>query len=104
MYRKHQQVASYNKEKYKLKTGEALIHVDHSGSYNNTQQDEIQSAYFGQQNFNIFTSCSYYHEAKQGDLAKIPMTVISKSSDQSRIAAFTCTNVIINKFKKKMKD
>ena len=47
-YRKREQVASYNKQKDELKTGEALIHVDYSESYNNTQQDEIQSAYFGQ--------------------------------------------------------
>ena len=32
----------YNKQKDELKTGEALIHVDFSESYNNTQQDEIQ--------------------------------------------------------------
>ena len=51
IYRKREQVASYNKEKDELKTGEALIHVDYSKSYNNTQQDEIQSAYFGQQNY-----------------------------------------------------
>ena len=45
--RKHEQVASYDKQKDELKTGEALIHVDYSESYNNTQQDEIQSACFG---------------------------------------------------------
>ena len=89
VYRKHEQVASYNKQKDELKTGEALIHVDCSESYNNTQQDEIQSAYFGQLNFSIFTSCSYYREAEQGNLAKIPIAVISESSDHSRIAAFT---------------
>ena len=32
----------HNKQKDELKTGEALIHVDFSESYNNTQQDEIQ--------------------------------------------------------------
>ena len=47
----------HNKQKDELKTGEALIHVDFSESYNNTQQDEIQSAYIGQQNFSTFTSC-----------------------------------------------
>ena len=48
IYRKLEQVASYNKQKDKLKTREALIHLDYSENYNNTQQDEIQSAYFGQ--------------------------------------------------------
>ena len=100
MYRKREQVASYDKQKDELKAGEALIHVDYSESCNNTQQDEIQSAYFGQQNFSIFTSYSYYREAEQGDLAKIPIAVISESSNHSRIAAFTCTNAIVNKLKK----
>ena len=57
IYRKCEQVASSNKQKDELKTGEALIHVDFSESYNNTQQDKIQSAYVGQQNFSSFTCC-----------------------------------------------
>ena len=49
---------------------EALAHVDYSENYNNAQQDEIQSAYSDQQNISIFASCSYYREAKQGNLAR----------------------------------
>ena len=96
IYRKREQLASYNKQKNELKTGEALIHVhvDYSKSYNNTQQDEIQSAYFGRQNVCIFTSSSYYDEIRQGNLAEI--AVISKSSDHYRTAAFTCTKGIVN--------
>ena len=71
--RKREQVTSFDKQKDEVKTGEAFVRVDYSETYNNTQQDEIQSAYFGQQNFSIFTSCSYYREAEQGDLAKIPI-------------------------------
>ena len=55
IYKKREQDFSYNKQKDELKTGDALIHVDYRESYNNTQR-----AYFGQQNFSIFTSCSYY--------------------------------------------
>ena len=95
IYRRREQVASYNKQKDELKTVEALTHVDYSESYNNTEQDEIQSAYFGQQNLSIFTSCSYYCEGEQGDLVKIPIAVISESSDHSRIAALTGTNAIV---------
>ena len=32
IYRKREQLASYNKQKNELKTGEALIHVDYSES------------------------------------------------------------------------
>ena len=64
IYRKLEQVASYNKQKDELKTGEAFIHVNYRKSYNDTQQDEIQSAYFRQPNFSIFRFCSYYPEAE----------------------------------------
>ena len=101
IYRKREQVGSYNKQKDELKTGEALIHIDYTESYNNPQQDEIQS---GLQNVSIFTSCSYYRDEKQDNLAKIPIAVTSESSDHSRIAAFTCTNAIVNELKKRMKD
>ena len=56
IYKKREQVVSYYKQKDELKTGEALIGVDYSNSYNKTQQDEIQSSYFVQQNFSIFVS------------------------------------------------
>ena len=58
IYKKREQVASYNKQKDELKTGEALIDVDYSESYHNIQQDKIQSAYSCQQNLSFFTSCS----------------------------------------------
>ena len=52
----------------------------------------------------IFTSCLYYREAGQGNLAKVPIAVISESSDHSQIAAFTCTSAIVNELKKRMND
>ena len=48
IYRKSEPVATYDKQKDLLKTGEALIHVDCSENCNNNQQDEIHSVYFGQ--------------------------------------------------------
>ena len=58
IYRKGEQVASCNKQKNELNTGEAVIPVDYSKSYNIVQQHEIESACLGQQNFSICTSCS----------------------------------------------
>ena len=104
IYIKREQGASYNKQKDELKTGQAFIHVDYSESYNNTQQDEIQSAYFGQQNCSVFISCSYCHKAEQDHFPKIPIAVISESSDHSRIATFIYTNATVNELKKRMKD
>lgn len=68
-----------------LKQGEVILHVDYSESYKNRQQDEIQSAYFGQSSFSLFTACVYYNN--NGSLMKKPITVVSESSDHSRIAA-----------------
>ena len=46
----------------------------------------------------------FSREAKQSDLAKIPVAVISESSDHCQIAAFTCASTIVNELKKRMKD
>ena len=71
-----------------------LIHVDCSESYSSVQQDEIQSAYFGHQNFSIFTSCSSYRQKELADLATVPVNVINKSSEHSQIAMCTCITVV----------
>ena len=102
IYQKRKQVVSYNQQKLDLKPGEALIHVDHSESYSNSEQDEVQSAYFGEQNFSIFTSCSYYRDSGKDNLTKVPMAVISESNDHSRIAAFSYIVTIIDELKKMM--
>lgn len=98
IHRKRKQVKAYNDHKVNLKPREVLIHVDYSESYSNAQQDEIQSAYFGKQNFSIFTSCSYYRDHEE--LKKVPMSVISESNDHSRIAAFSCVITIVNELKR----
>ena len=100
IYRKRKQVASYKQWKLDLKPGEALIYVDYSESYSNSKQDEVQCAYFGQQNFSIFTFCSYYRDSGKDNLTKVPMAVISKSNDHSRIAAFSCIVTIVGELKK----
>ena len=100
----HRKREQDNKQKDELKTGKVLVHVDYSESYNNIHQDEIQSAYFGQQNFSTFTSGLYYCEAERGDLVKIAIAVISESSDHFQIATFTCTNTIANGLEKRLKD
>ena len=50
---------AYNKHKAELSDGDLLVHVDFAESYRNDQQNEIQSAYFGNQRFLLFTSCCY---------------------------------------------
>ena len=74
-----------------MKTGELLLHVDHSENYANKQQNEIQSAYFGNDCFSIFTACCYLRDAG-GKLINENVMVISEASDHSKIAAFSCVS------------
>ena len=68
--------------------------MDYSESYKNKQQDEIQSAYFGQSCFSLFTAC-VYHKDEDGNLVKLPICVVSESNDQSRSAALACVDVVV---------
>ena len=94
IYRKRKQVEHYNHQNENLENGESIINVDYSESYSNKQQDEGQSAYFGNTNFSLFTACGYYHSS-DGELCKVPITVVSESNDHSRIAAFSCVSKVI---------
>ena len=85
------QVAAYNSCKTDLKQRRgAILNVDYSESYKNKQQDEIQSAYFGQSTFSLFTTCVCHLD--DGDR---PLTVVGESSDHSRIAALACIDFVI---------
>ena len=102
IHRKRIQASAYNACKIDLAPGEALIHIDYSESYKNKQQDEIQSAYFGQPSLSLFTAC-VYHLDSIGDLVERPITVVSESSNHSRIAALTCIDFVIKEVEKQMK-
>ena len=66
-----------------LKQNDLLIHVDYSENYNNKQQWEIQSAYFGHVSFSIFTACCYFKDESNA-INKDAITVTSETSDHSR--------------------
>ena len=57
---KRPQNVAFNKHKAKLSDGDLLVYVDFAESYRNDQQNEIQSAYFVNQSFSLFTSCCYF--------------------------------------------
>ena len=61
--------------KEKLQENEVILHV--AESYNNTQQDEIQSAYFGNSTFSIFTACGYILNGRE--LSKRSVAVVGES-------------------------
>ena len=79
IHRKRIQVFCLNSIKEDLKNTDILLHVDFSGSYKNANQDEIQSAYFGQSSFSIFTACAC--TCTNGEIRTIPITVTTESND-----------------------
>ena len=91
---KRVQVQSYNDMKDNLRSNDILVHVDYSESYENKQQREIQSAYFGHSSFSIFTACCYLKSISDVT-CKESITITSESSDHSRSAALTCVMKVI---------
>ena len=89
--------------KKNLQENEVILHVDYSESYNNTQQEEIQSAYFGNSTFSIFTACGYILNNGR-ELSKRSVAVIGETSDHSRIAALTCIGMVLKEIEKKTKN
>ena len=82
------QHAKFHELKVNLEEKEILIQIDYSESYANQEQGQIQSAYFGQQTFSIFTACCYL--LIDGEIVNENVTITSEASDHSRIAALSC--------------
>ena len=68
IHTKKEQQTAYNKIKENLAGNVVMVHVDSAVSYENKQQDEVQSAYFGHSNFSLFTACCYAKESENGVL------------------------------------
>ena len=73
--------------KKNLKENEVILSVDFSWNYENKQVHEVQSAYFGHENFTLYTSAWYFHKSlgidgkpDPNDLTVIPMAIISNES------------------------
>ena len=88
IYIKRIQNTTFNSLKANLHDNEVIIQVDYSENYANKDQHQIQSAYFGQQCFSIFTACCYLQIDEV--LVNENVTVTSEESDHSRIAALSC--------------
>jgi len=95
IYSKRAQNKYYNNIKDSLDHGQILVHVDFAESYKNSQQNEIQSAYFGNSTFSIFTAFCY--TKYDGELKKDSIVVISESKEHDRAAALTCLKKVIEK-------
>ena len=72
-----------------------LAHVDFAESYRNDQENEIQSAYFVNQSFPLFTSGCYFKGATS-EIRNESVVVVTKNSDHNRITSTTCLEKVID--------
>ena len=86
--RKRIQHTAFNNVKANLQEKkEIIIQVGYRENYTNEDQGQVQSAYFGQKSFSIFTTCCYLKV--DSVILNENVTVISEANDQSRSAAMS---------------
>ena len=96
IHTKRKQQAEYNRLKEKLDTNELLLHIDYSENYKSKQQNAIQSAYFGNTSFSLFTACAYYRDiTDKHELKTVPLTITSELNDKSRDSSISCVDTAI---------
>ena len=78
---------------------EILIQVDYSENYTNKDQGQVQSAYFGQKPFSIFTACCY--PKVDGVILNENVTATSDNNDHSRNAAMSCWKKVLSDVREK---
>ena len=90
---RNEQYKAYNNLKTEMPPNAMLLHVDYVQSYENKQQDEFRSAYFGHTTFSLFTAAVYSRHEES--LINENFVIVSEAKDYSRIAAHTCINKVI---------
>ena len=78
-----------------MSNGDLLVHVDFAESYRNDQQNEIQSSYFGDQSFSLFTSRCYF-EGVTTEIRNKSVVVLTENSDHNRITSMSCLKKVID--------
>ena len=73
-----------------------LIHLDYSEKYKLKHQNEIQSAYFGNKSFSLFTACTYYQNGK------FPITIATGESDKLGVTLLLFVNKVITQSLEKL--
>ena len=71
-----------------------LVHVDFTESYKSDQQNEIQSAYLGNQSFSLFTSCCYF-KGVTSEINNKRVVVVIENSDHNRTTSMRCLRKVI---------
>ena len=91
---KRRQVNAYQEMKASLSPNDPMIQVNFAVSNKNEQQDAIQSAYFGNPCFSIFTACCYFdvHRKIKND----NVIVITERSDHDKMASMSCLQEVVH--------
>ena len=61
---------------------------------------EIQSAYFGNNSFSLFTACAFYNN--QGKTEEVFVTIITEGNDKSRVTSISCVDFLIQFLRSKI--
>lgn len=85
LYIQNKHYRKYNEIKTKMKKKRNLTIYWLFWKLPNTQENEIQSAYFSQNNFSIVTACSYVRITELKTLDKCSVAIATEASNQSRI-------------------
>ena len=100
IFNKRQQHSPYVNIRENLMKRELLINLDFSENYSNRNQNEIQSAYFGNNSFSLFTACAFYNN--QGKTEKVSVTITTEGSDKSRVTSISCVDFLIQFLRSKI--
>ena len=73
-----------------------MIHLDYSENYKSQDQNEIQSAYFGQVIFSLFTAFPYYRCSETNAVKTMSTTMTLEVSDKTRMTSITCVKKVID--------
>ena len=96
---KRRQVSAYQDMKASLGPNDLMVQVDFAESYKNDQQDAIQSAYFGNQYFSIFTACCYVNV--EGVIKNQNVAILTERSEHDRVASMSCLQKVVEEIELK---
>ena len=93
MFIKRIQNTACNKHKAESSDGDLLVHVDFAEGYRNDQKNEIQSAFFGNQSFSLFTS---YFKGATSEIRNKSVVAVTENSDHNRVTLMNRLKKVID--------
>ena len=96
---KRRQVNAYREMKESLTNDDLMVQVDFAESYKNEHQNAIQSAYFGNQCFSIFTACCYSKVSEK--IKNDNVIIVTERSEHDRVASMSCLQKVVQEIESK---